>query len=268
MKDCVLIKGNQYGLSVMINEDSTFQEIKSELQEKLKSARAFFGANKVTLSFSGKSLLNEEQDELVQVFQNNSDLDILCIVDKSNDMINLRKTITDQVRQEVASDVTREVERRYVTELQELQEDNQRLGNEIKALKDSKDSSLSLQQEDKVTFHNATLRSGQQVVVNHSVVVMGDVNNGARVEAKGNVIILGKLKGVVHAGLRGSNNAYIIALDMKPVQLRINEAFGRAPDEMMKESSDNEPKIAFVHEGMIAIERIDNKVLKEIRDLN
>lgn len=273
MKDCVLIKGNQHGLSVFINEESTIDQIKLELTDKLKSARNFFGANKVTLSYSGKTLSDHEQDELLDIFTENSDLDILCVVDESNDVIDVRETISQEVREEVIESVTKEVESKYNKDINQLQSEidslkseNLKLNDRITNISNTKERTLSLQEEDKVTFHNATLRSGQQVIVNHSVIIMGDINNGARVEAGGNVIVLGKLKGVVHAGLKGSDSSYIIALDMNPVQLRINNAFGRASDGTRMAGSSIEPKIAFMHDGMIAIETIDSKVLKEIRE--
>ncbi len=275
MKDSILIKGNQYGLSIFINENSTFEQINTELISKLKSAKNFFGSSKVTLSFSGKSLQIDEQDNLIDTFNKYSDLQILCIIDESEDLINLHETISQEIREDVTKTVAKEIKEQYHVEFNQLKAEidtlkikNSKLNDKMMNIKEHKTKTLSLQYEDKVTFHNATLRSGQQVVVKHSVVIMGDVNNGARVEADGNVIILGKLKGVVHAGLSGINSAYVIALDMKPVQLRINNTYGRASDKMVHASSRLEPEIAFIHDDMIAIDKIDNKVLKKIRELS
>jgi len=271
MKDSVLIKGNQHGLSVFINEDSDFEQIKSGLIEKLEGARAFFGVNKVTLSFTGKELDTNEQSILVDLFTLHSDLEILLVIDDNLDSDQVRATIASDVRLELFDDVKKEIQEQFSEELdgfketiKSLESDKSLLQNKIAQLS-HKDNKIQLDKHDEVTFHYSTLRSGQQVVHNHSIVIMGDVNNGARVEAGGNVIVIGKLKGVVHAGLNGTDNAYIVALDMKPVQLRINNCYGRASDEAMNESSSTEPQIAFVEDSMIAIETIDNRVLKEIR---
>ena len=51
--------------------------------------------------------------------------------------------------------------------------------------------------------------------------VIGDVEQGARITAKGNVIVLGELKGTVVAGAAGNEEAVIVALTMAPYQLRI-----------------------------------------------
>ena len=275
MKDSVLIKGNSHGLSVYVNDESSFDVIKNELQDKLKAARNFFGANKVTLTFQGKALSGKETEELIDAFHVCSDLDILYVSDENDSITEMEKMIGEKLRDEIVESITVEISElkqkdidRLSKELDQLKEDNKRLEGKLEKVNVQKERTLSLQKEDKVTFHHSTLRSGQQIVAKHSVIVMGDVNNGARIEADGNVIVLGKLKGVVHAGLKGSDGAYIIALDMNPVQLKINNAYGRAADDSQPVGSKIEPRIAFIDNGRIAIEKIDNKILKEIRELN
>jgi len=71
------------------------------------------------------------------------------------------------------------------------------------------------------TFIRKTLRSGMRVVSDGHVVVFGDVNPGAEIIAAGSIIIWGKLRGVVHAGVRGDETATVCALEMEPTQMRI-----------------------------------------------
>jgi septum site-determining protein MinC len=66
-----------------------------------------------------------------------------------------------------------------------------------------------------------TLRSGMKVQYAGHVIVLGDVNPGAEIEAGGSVIVWGKLRGVVHAGSGGDDKAVICALELSPTQLRI-----------------------------------------------
>ena len=70
-------------------------------------------------------------------------------------------------------------------------------------------------------FVNRTLRSGTRIEFPGHVVVLGDVNPGAEIIAEGNVIIWGRLRGMVHAGSSGNSEAVICALDLSPTQLRI-----------------------------------------------
>ncbi len=72
-------------------------------------------------------------------------------------------------------------------------------------------------------FYKGTLRSGDVLESEASIVVIGDVEKGARVAAKGNVIILGSLKGTVNAGVAGNINAVVVAFEMAPDQVKISD---------------------------------------------
>jgi septum site-determining protein MinC len=114
-------------------------------------------------------------------------------------------------------------------------------------------------------FFKGNLRSGQVLDVETSIIILGDVNAGAKVVSKGNVIILGSLKGNVFAGSGGNVDAFVVALDMSPVQIRIADTIARSPDESPKKSKQKETKIAFWEDGNIYIEPLDKEVLGDIR---
>jgi septum site-determining protein MinC len=97
-----------------------------------------------------------------------------------------------------------------------------------------------------------TVRSGQVIRHAGTVVVIGDVNPGAEVIAEGDVIVWGKLRGVVHAGASGAENAMVGALILAPTQLRIGGYIARAPDE--KRASSWPAEIARVRDGQIIVE--------------
>ena len=67
------------------------------------------------------------------------------------------------------------------------------------------------------------LRSGHRLQRNESILVIGDVNPGAEVISDGDVLVWGRLRGVVHAGVQGNQRAIVAALDLEPTQLRIAE---------------------------------------------
>lgn len=81
---------------------------------------------------------------------------------------------------------------------------------------------------------NKTLRSGQKVVYDNTVVVVGDVNPGAQVVAGGDIIILGACRGMAHAGAQGDQAATITANRILATQLRIAGLIARAPDDLDK----------------------------------
>lgn len=96
-----------------------------------------------------------------------------------------------------------------------------------------------------------TVRSGQNIKHAGTIVVIGDVNPGAQVIAEGDVIVWGKLRGVVHAGAAGDENAMVGALILAPTQLRIGNQIARAPDD---KRARNFPEVARVRAGRITVE--------------
>lgn len=71
------------------------------------------------------------------------------------------------------------------------------------------------------TFHRGSLRSGQKIEAEGSLVIIGDVNSGAEVIASDNIIVLGTLRGLAHAGAKGNKQAIIAAGMVDTVQIRI-----------------------------------------------
>lgn len=70
-------------------------------------------------------------------------------------------------------------------------------------------------------FHRGSLRSGQKMEVEGSIVILGDVNSGAEIIASDNIVVLGNLRGLAHAGAKGNKQAIIAAGLFDPVQVRI-----------------------------------------------
>ena len=111
-----------------------------------------------------------------------------------------------------------------------------------------------------------TLRSGQKVSFGGNVVVLGDVNPGAEIIADGHVVVLGALKGTVHAGAAGNEDSFVAALNMAPMQIRIADVLGCSSDEPPhKKRRPQGPMIAYAEEGRIYMEPITKKVINDIR---
>ena len=70
-------------------------------------------------------------------------------------------------------------------------------------------------------FHKGSLRSGQRLESESSIVILGDVNSGAEVIASDNIVVLGTLRGLAHAGAKGNKEAIIAAGVLDAVQMRI-----------------------------------------------
>jgi septum site-determining protein MinC len=101
-------------------------------------------------------------------------------------------------------------------------------------------------------FTRRTIRSGQRLRYEGSVVVMGDVNAGAEVIAGGDVLVWGALRGTVHAGYPGNEAAVVCALMLAPVQLRIGALASRPPED--GDLAPLTPEVASVKNGQIVVE--------------
>ncbi len=103
----------------------------------------------------------------------------------------------------------------------------------------------------KLLFHEGTLRSGEHLSAEGDVLLLGDVNPGATISAGGNVMIWGRLRGTAQAGKLGDKKAKIIALELRPVQLRIANAIARGPEEKPAQGLTEE---ALLESGKIIIQ--------------
>lgn len=95
-----------------------------------------------------------------------------------------------------------------------------------------------------------TLRSGYSVQNAGHIVVIGDVNPGAEVVAGGDVIVWGRLRGMVHAGAQGDESAAVCALDLSPIQLRIAGQIALTP----KRRGKPQPEMARLIDGQVVAE--------------
>lgn len=108
-----------------------------------------------------------------------------------------------------------------------------------------------MRESDDTLFLRRTVRSGQAIQHASNVVVLGDVNHGAEIVAGGDIIVWGVLRGMVHAGYPNNENAYVCALLLAPVQLRIAHLLSRPPDGAEVQPR---PEVAGIRNGRIIVE--------------
>ncbi|WP_041607786.1 septum site-determining protein MinC [Halobacteroides halobius] len=106
--------------------------------------------------------------------------------------------------------------------------------------------------EDDTLLIKRTVRSGQSIAYKGNIVIEGDINPGAEVTAGGDILVMGEVRGITHAGVNGDPNATISAFRLEPIQLRIANHISRAPDDDFH--SPEAAEIAFVKEDKIVID--------------
>ncbi|HIR77037.1 MAG TPA: septum site-determining protein MinC [Candidatus Choladousia intestinipullorum] len=124
---------------------------------------------------------------------------------------------------------------------------------------------MEKQKEEDGQFYRGTLRSGQTLETESSIVIIGDVNPGAQVISKGNIVVLGCCMGNIYAGASGNSGCFAAALTMKPMQVRIADKLARSA--IVKKTDSGEypidPKIIFIKDGHLQIKPISGDTLSE-----
>lgn len=232
MSQAVIIKSNKYGIHLVLDNEISFQSLLDAIIEKFKESEKFFKGAKLAISFEGRKLTPEQETTIIDAITANTSIEILCIVDEDPEH---EAYIREQIEACQAA-----VQQPYM--------------------------------DGGTQFYRGTLRSGQIIESESGIVVVGDVNPGATVSANGSIVVLGAVKGNVYAGLGGDESAFIVALDMDPIQIRIGSLIAKSPDKPFgrrkgrrkaKETASN-PQIAYTKDGTICIESLTKELLGDI----
>ena len=272
MKSPLMIKGNKYGFQIVLDPDLPFEELVRVTADKFRESGGFFDQDKpVAVKFEKRSLTDAEQDILVDTIMDNSSLRIGYIIDgarklESEFAAGIRRAEKKAARSPATAEISPES---FPEEPGDLN-----YGTEGARLKGSLRELFHSEQptEKNGQFYRGTLRSGQSIEVDGSIVILGDINPGAQVTAGGNVVVLGSVKGIITAGYPSDKSALVAALSMDPMQIKIGEVIARAPDQKgtkgkkktrRKQSEAMEPKLAFVEDNNIFIEPITRELINE-----
>lgn len=111
-------------------------------------------------------------------------------------------------------------------------------------------------------FHKGALKDKDILETDTSIIILGNVEEGAKVVSKGNIIVLGTLKGNVHAGAGGNDEAFVAALIMEPAKLRIADLTYICEEKTKlfhkKNSKNKQPQVAKIQGGRIEVSPINS----------
>lgn len=237
MSQSVTIKSNKYGINLILDADMSFADLIKAVVEKFKASANFFKNAKLAISFEGRHLSDEEQQQIIAAIEENTTIEILCIVESG-------------------------------TEQEAIMKEQVEAFNEAVQKQCENVAAVSVPEQ----FYRGTLRSGQVITSESSVTIIGDVNPGAKIIAQGNIVILGALKGNVHAGCTGDRSCFVFALDMQPIQIQIGDLIAKSPDKPQpkhrvrrkEKPAQEQAQIAIAKDGYIYIEPITKNILNSI----
>jgi len=220
MEDNVIsFKATVNGLILIMREEDDFDTVLESIENKLESSGRFFKGASISVKYRGRKLNTEQEKQIAEL-------------------------LTTKTRAEIKSfgeDLTQPEK-----ESEEAEKIPQKPKLRMLFFKGL--------EEGITKFYKGTVRSGQLVSFEGNLVIIGDVNPGGEVLATGNVIVMGSLRGMVHAGADGNKEAVVAALSLQPTQLRIADVITRPPD--TKESRQLLiPEMAVIKDDMVYIER-------------
>ncbi|MDR1664857.1 MAG: septum site-determining protein MinC [Clostridiales bacterium] len=220
---CVVIKGRKEGISIWLDERADFEKLKEQLQAKVSGAKQFFADADANVAFKGRLLSEDEEKALTDIILSETTLELSFV-----------ETEGYVPASAVPAPPPAESPAPAPTGTQQTT-------------------------EHMTAFYQNGLRSGQSIRYSGSVVVMGDANPGSEIIANGNVIVLGSLKGMVHAGASGDSKCYVSALSLMPTQLRIANIITYIPpkENNAKENKTRKktrrPSYAYIQDGQVYI---------------
>jgi len=190
------LKGTQQGI-LLKPQSEDWAEILSALEDALRDAEDFFRGGRVILELGTKAL-TEAHLLAVRALLDQYEMELWAILSEDQETIHLTRSYGIRTR----------------------------LPGETATHEKPADTP-----ENNALLIQRTFRSGQSMKYPGHIVILGDVNPGAEIIAGGNIIVWGRIRGMVHAGALGDESAIVCALDLAPSQLRIAGHISRAPEE-------------------------------------
>lgn len=229
----ITIKSMGDSINIMLDENADFDTITRDLRKKVSDAKQFFEGASTNVAFIGRELSKAQEQILLYVITTETTMDVTLVDYEAPVLPSMppqRAAIT-----EPAAPAEKPAPK-----------------DEPKAVKTTERQSIGYIASN-TAYHHGGLRSGQLLKFNGSVVVLGDANPGSEIVADGNVIVLGALKGMAHAGAGGDTGSFVSALALQPTQLRIANIITYVPSPPKGKKEPSKPSIAYVKDGQVFV---------------
>lgn len=252
MADRVTLKGVKSGIVLKLPESGEFEALLPAVEDKFKNTAEFFGNKHLILAIEGRTLTEYEAAQILKLLAENTKVKCEGVILENNEA-------ETRFQEMLGPDPGHE------KELEALKKEREQMIETIENLQAAVDP-----RNCRVIMGN--LRSGSNVESQGSVMVIGDVKPGASVTAGGCIFVLGALQGNVDAGAYGDPDAFIFAMEMDPIQVRISDAMAIAADNTPKQKKGlfarreaAPPEVALIADGHIVITPLDSDLVRNNR---
>ncbi len=171
------------------------------------------------------------------------------------------RRLTDQEERRIINTITANSALNVVCIMGKNEETNK---NYVKALQKLSQHQQAL--ENAGQFYKGTLKDGQMLETENSIIVLGDVYPGACIASARDIVVLGGLYGQAYAGGDGGEGHFVVALEMSPEKLKIGDFKYKTSEKQSKWSIKPkiQPKLAYVEDGRVIIEPITKELLSDL----
>ncbi len=229
----IIMKGTKDGLLIMFPDGSSWNDLLKQLNEMLDKDKSFWIGASTSVDLGNHQLDETQINRLHEMLIKRYHLLLDALYCRDENTRNFAEKKNLKVGK-IHPNSTR-VSSPDITDI--VQNSNAVAGNAI--------------------YLKQTIRSGQIVRFDGNVIIFGDTNPGSEIIASGDIVVVGSLRGIAHAGAKGDEKSHIVATNLKPIQLRIASCIGMPDD--VQASNSNSPEYACITDGKIYIGSVKNK---------
>lgn len=244
------LKSSQYTLTLVMDPSAEYDQILTDVTRKFTSSARFFQGAQMALEFRGKQLTQKQQSEIAAAITSSCGLDIICILERE-----------EQEEEAQYKAITLSLKERPM--LSDSESSNARAGDSSED-EEHPAGGMNLTAD----LCRGSVRNGQKVLSDRSVLILGDVEPLGEVSCSGSIFVAGCALGTLRAGLNGDPHSFAAALVLKPQSLEVcgHKGVAGIRKKTMDDSYSIYPQIAVVEEGHLKLSTISGKMWNRFFD--
>ena len=226
------LKSTKYVLTLVMDPDVPFETILWDVTDKFMQSARFFKGASMAMAFSGREITEQEERRILSAIKKSCDINITCIIEENEDRENAQYEAI--ARALPAPEITEE-----------------KTGPEPEDMEEAESADILC----------GSLKNGQRVDSDKTILLLGDVEPGGEVASERNVFVAGCAMGTLRAGVGGREGCFAAALIMKPSTLEVDGH--RSVAAIRKRSFDDSytpyPQICTIEDGRMKMDTISGR---------
>lgn len=229
------LKSTKYVLTLIMDPEVSFDRILEDVTDTFRKSGRFFKGASMAMSFQGRELTEAQQRQILSAVRSSCELHVTCIIEENEDRENAQY---------------------------------EAIARALPPAKQEEEEELLTQSDETgcADILCRSLKSGERVYSDRTILLLGDVEPGAEAASERNVFIAGCAMGTLRAGVGGDEGCFAAALIMKPSTLEIGGH--RSVAAIRKRSFDDSytpyPQVCTVEDGHMRMDTISGRTWNHI----